>query len=54
MGDVLRASVLCHGEASIQEPQEDCSKQSEGEGFKGVEALGMKQRVYNQQEDHIV
>lgn len=54
MGDVLRASVLCHGEGSIQEPQDDCNKQSEGEGFKGVKALGMKQRVYNQQEDHTV
>lgn len=54
MGDVLRASVLCHGEGSIQEPQGDCSKKSDGEGFKGVKALGMKQRVYTWQEDHTV
>lgn len=25
--------------------------ESDGEGFEGVEGLGMKQRVYNQQED---
>lgn len=43
MGDVLRASALCHGEGRIQEPQGDCSKKSAGEGLKGVKALGMKQ-----------